>query len=242
MTLHVFIHLRLKRAETVALLDLGATENFMNICYAQRMNMPIWRLTQERRLFNVDRTLNKVGSLKYFVDINTNTRPKKTWLWYFLTNLGKNQVILGYPWFASAQLWIDWARGWIDYDQLPIILRSDDADWAIFTTRTGGKASIWTTQVDERIPQPYRMFADIFSDKELKKMPPKWPWDHRIELKPGAPPMLISRMIKLSATEQEELQKSVDEHLERGTICRSKSPYTVAFFFIKKKNGKLRPV
>jgi hypothetical protein len=86
------------------------------------------------------------------------------------------------------------------------------------------------------------MFTDIFSDKESKKMPPKRPWDHRIELKPGAPPVLISQTIKLSIAEQEELKKFVDEHLERGTILRLKSPYTTSFFFIKKKNGKLRLV
>ena len=54
--------------------------------------------------------------------------------------------------------------------------------------------------------------------------------------------MLISKTIKLSTTEQEELKKFVDEHLERGTIRRSKSPYAASFFFIKKKNGKLRPM
>jgi len=41
MTLHIFIHSRSKRAETVALLDSGATKNFMNIKYAQKMELPI---------------------------------------------------------------------------------------------------------------------------------------------------------------------------------------------------------
>ena len=41
MMLHVFIHLRLKRAKTIALLDSEAMENFMNIQYTQKMNMPI---------------------------------------------------------------------------------------------------------------------------------------------------------------------------------------------------------
>jgi hypothetical protein len=86
------------------------------------------------------------------------------------------------------------------------------------------------------------MFADVFSNKESKKLPPSRPWDHKIELKPGAPSTLISCTIKLSAAEQQELKKFVDEHLERGTIQRLKSPYTASFFFIKKKNGKLRPV
>ena len=96
-----------------------------------------------------------------------------TRLRYFLTDLGENQVILGYPWFASAQPRIDWAQGWIDYNQLPIVLQSDDADQAVFTTRTGNKISIRRGVVDERIPRPYRDFADVFSDKESKKMPPK---------------------------------------------------------------------
>ena len=53
MTLHIFIHSRLKRAEAVALLDSGATENFISINYMKKLGLPIWRLTYERRLFNV---------------------------------------------------------------------------------------------------------------------------------------------------------------------------------------------
>jgi hypothetical protein len=151
MTLRVFIYLRSKRAETITLLDLGATENFMNIRYAQKMELPIRWLTEERRLFNVDGTLNKAGSLKYYTNVTTRTGEKTMHLWYFLTDLGENQVILGYPWFTSAQPRINWAKGWIDYTQLPIVLRSDDADWAIFSTKTRGrKAVIKTIQVDER--------------------------------------------------------------------------------------------
>ena len=103
MTLHVFVHSRSKRAKTIALLDSGATENFINIRYTQKLKLPIQRLTQERRLFNVDGTLNKAGTLKYYTDIITRTGTKCTCLHYFLTDLGDNQVILGYPWFASTQ-------------------------------------------------------------------------------------------------------------------------------------------
>jgi hypothetical protein len=73
-------------------------------------------------------------------------------------------------------------------------------------------------------------------------MPPSHPWDHEIELKPDAPSMLRSKTICLSQAEQQELKNFLKDHLEQGTIRPSKSPYTVSFFFIKKKNGKLRPV
>ena len=168
------MHSRSKRAKTVALLDSGATENIINISYTQKMNLPIQRLTQERRLFNVNGTPNKAGTLKYYTDIVTRTGTKRTRLRYFLTDLGDNQVILGYPWFASAQPRNDWAKGWIDYQQLPIVLRTDNADRAIFTTQIKGrKAIIRQAKVDKRIPHPYRMFTDIFSDQESKKFPPK---------------------------------------------------------------------
>jgi len=97
MTLCIFMQSRLKRAETIALLDSGATENFINISYACKLNLPIWRLTQERRLFNIDGTLNWAGSLKYYTNIETRMGTKQTWLHYFLIDLRDNQVILGYP-------------------------------------------------------------------------------------------------------------------------------------------------
>jgi hypothetical protein len=39
-----------------------------------------------------------------------------------------------------------------------------------------------------------------------------------------------------------EAQKFIQEHLKRGMIQPSWSPYAANFFFIKKKGGKLRPV
>jgi len=97
MMLHVFMQSRLKRAKTVALLDSGVTENFINISYMCKINLPIWWLTQERRLFNINGTLNKAGSLKYYTDIKTRTGIKWMRLRYFLTDLGDNQVIVEYP-------------------------------------------------------------------------------------------------------------------------------------------------
>ncbi len=41
MMLHVFIHSRSKRAKAVALLDSGATENFISINYVKRLGLPI---------------------------------------------------------------------------------------------------------------------------------------------------------------------------------------------------------
>ncbi len=109
MMLRVFTHSRSKRAETIALLDSGAMENFMSLPYAKYLHLPIKTLVEPRRLFNVDGTQNRAGDLKYYVDLKTRTGTRQTNLRYFLTDLGDHKIILGYLWFAMAQPKIDWA-------------------------------------------------------------------------------------------------------------------------------------
>jgi hypothetical protein len=46
----------------------------------------------------------------------------------------------------------------------------------------------------------------------------------------------------LSVPEQAELDAFIKEHVETGRIRPSKSPWASPFFFVKKKDGKLRPV
>jgi hypothetical protein len=45
MTVRFFVHTKSKRAEALALVDSGATENFMNLDYARYLCLPIQRLT-----------------------------------------------------------------------------------------------------------------------------------------------------------------------------------------------------
>jgi hypothetical protein len=46
----------------------------------------------------------------------------------------------------------------------------------------------------------------------------------------------------LTQPEQEALATFLKEHLDKGYITESKSQFAAPFFFVKKKDGKLRPV
>jgi hypothetical protein len=102
MTVRFFIHSKSKRAEALALVDSGATENFMNLDYARYLHLPIRRLVIPRKLYNVDGTANKSGDLLYYTDLAVQTGDKRVTLRFFLSNLGENKAILGYPWFAAT--------------------------------------------------------------------------------------------------------------------------------------------
>ena len=87
------------------------------------------------------------------------------------------------------------------------------------------------------IPKEYQKHWKVFSKEEAHQFPPSRPWDHAIELKDGAPKAIDCKIIPTMAEEDKALQKFLKEQLEKGYIWKSKSPYTSAFFFIKKKDG-----
>ena len=235
MNVCIYLHSHLKRAKTQALLNSGATENFMTLDYAKHLHLPIKELNKPRMLYNVDRTINKAGIIKYCTDLKVQTGANHTWMQFFLSNLGHHQVILGYPWFVAVQPKVNWKRGWIDISQLPIVLRAVDAAKARFLPRRPPHISWKPKRIDTlylahvtfepkesktnpKIPQLYQQFTKVFSEEASHKFPPARVWDHAIELKPDAPATLPGKIYPLSQTELQELQKFVDEHLKRGTI------------------------
>ena len=105
-----------------ALIDSSATENFMQLAYAKKLQLPIQDMPEPQMVWNVDGTPNKMGAIKHYMDLNVQTGSNYTTFRFFLTGLG-DRIILGYPWMSAIQPGIDWKRGWIDHQHLPIVLR-----------------------------------------------------------------------------------------------------------------------
>ena len=133
MSIKVYVNTSNKRAKTSALLDSGATENFITTHYANWLCLPIKQLPQARKVCNVDGMTNKQGDITHFMDLEVQTGTKRVKMRFFLTDLGKQKVILGYLWFTAMQPRVDWARAWIDFKQLPVVLWTPNAHKAVFT-------------------------------------------------------------------------------------------------------------
>ncbi|KAF9802632.1 hypothetical protein IEO21_09857 [Rhodonia placenta] len=93
----------------------------------------------------------------------------------------------------------------------------------------------------ESVPKQYHEFLNVFSKEASEWLPERKLYDYVIELMPGYS-MFHSKVYPLSNNEQEELDKFLKEQLAKGYIRESKSPILSPFFFIKKKEGTLRPV
>ena len=209
------------------------------------------------------------------------TGSRKIWLQFFLTDLADQKAILSYPWFAANQPKIDWARGWIDSTQLPLILCTRKAIESCIgqciVTPMGRRRPIRCTSPipdvihiaqisipitaskkqtlasklaeqagsqmgDGKIPVKYHRHLSVFSEEASHRFPEPRIWDHAIELETGAPSSIPGKVYQLTQDEQKALLEFVREQQAKGYIHPSKSPYVAPFFFIKKKDGKLRPV
>jgi len=156
---------------------------------------------------------------------------------------------------------IDWKQGWIDHTQLPIVFQAQNAQRAIFTPCTQNiprplppqdryfMVKVTIRRLDassnadlSKVPRAFHRHAKVFSEQQSQRLPEHTVWDHAIELLPGTPASLPGRLLCLPQDEIKEVSKIVAEHLQRGTIRPGIGPYTANVFFVKKKDGKLRPV
>ena len=98
-----------------------------------------------------------------------------------------------------------------------------------------------TKSFRDAAPDHLHDFEDVFSKTAFDALPDRKPWDHAIELIPDAQSKSC-KVYPLSVAEQEQLDKFLEENLASGRIRPSKSPMASPFFFVKKKDGALRPV
>ena len=95
---------------------------------------------------------------------------------------------------------------------------------------------------DGKIPAKYHHHLSVFSEEASHRFPEPHIWDHAIKLKPGAPSSIPGKVYQLTQDEQKALLEFVQEQQAKGYIRPLKSLYAAPFFFIKKKDSKLRPV
>jgi hypothetical protein len=266
------------RADKQILVDSGATDNFIDPRLIKRLGLRSLRLERPRKIWNIDGTNNRAGMISDYVDLNVQSGIKGTKMRFLVTDLGLEDLILGYPWLAYFEPKFSWKEGVIDTTHLPVIIRSlswhqttqtivsnatvarivtnelndQDKDQIVqelereyssgrgMATQFAQDAQQYTQMVE--VPSEYQRHAKVFDEEASNRFPPSRPWDHAIELKEDAPKAIDCKVYPITPTEDEALLKFLKDMQERGYIRPSKSPYASSFFFIRKKDGKLRPV
>jgi hypothetical protein len=101
-------------AEKKALVDSGATENFIDWRLAKALKVQTMLLPHPQKVYNVDGMENKAGVIEWHVKLRVRQGNRERVQTFFITNLGDPRIIFGYPWLYHFQPQINWRKGTID--------------------------------------------------------------------------------------------------------------------------------
>ena len=111
-------------AEVPSLVDSGATDNFIHPRTVRQLRLGTSLLDKPKKLFNVDDTQNKAGSVTRYVDLSVTTNQKERQMQFLVSDIGRESLILGYPWLVAFEARFKWKEGTLDPQYLPITCQS----------------------------------------------------------------------------------------------------------------------
>jgi hypothetical protein len=102
-----------------ALVDCGATGQFMNRAYVERHRLTTRKLQRPIPVFNVDGSPNEAGSIREIVDVILRVNGHTERTTFVVTNLGKQDIILGFTWLEEHNPEIDWQTRQVKMSRCP---------------------------------------------------------------------------------------------------------------------------
>ena len=248
---------------TKALVDSGCVGSCIDREFVQLHKLPTEPAIIPIPVYNADGSINSDGSIREFVTIRLKVGDHAELVRLAVTRIDSASIFLGHDWLKEHNPTINWTDGSLVFDRCPKSCgylqklldpdfdeeddktmehhRLEKGDRIFMINFDDQKEFQMRAVINPEGPDFISEFPDVFSAKEFDQLPAHRPWDHAIELTEGFKPS-DCKIYPLSATEQEELQKFLNDNLETGRIRLSKSPMASPFFFIKKHDGSLRPV
>ncbi|KAI2661215.1 Transposon Tf2-9 polyprotein [Labeo rohita] len=220
---------------TTALIDSGAAGNFIDADFVRTNHLPILSCVSPVAVAALDGRPLGTGRIEHTTgDLTLHTEPQhKETIRFFIITSPRTPLILGYPWLHQHEPTISWSEATITH-------------WSSRCQPHFSQPAVQLTASPELhsprsiIPEEYQDLLEAFSTIKATHLPPHRAGDCAIDLVPGALPPR-GCVFPLSQPESEAMNQYIQEELAKGFIRPSTSPASAGFFFVKKKDGGLRP-
>jgi len=93
-----------------ALINSGATDNFLTPTLAKRLGLPIRKLTIPIPILMVDGSKHKQGKLTKYTDLILKLGEQQWKQRFYIATLGQDRAIFGYPFLNKFNPHIDWSK------------------------------------------------------------------------------------------------------------------------------------
>ncbi len=244
-----------------ALVDSGATYNFIFQAVADRLGLKAARKRKPPPIATVNgEPLRATAIVRQMVRMLDSAGAKRSHASNFVVaDISHYNMILGLAWLQRQNADIQWDAGvWYwrtrtSAEDGPIRLVSAGAFVATMRAehtqgyelhlhkidRDPAGDVLMATGPERTVPEPYRAYAQVFSEADSESMPSHGLQDLAIELLDGKQ-LPWGPIYNLSEKELDTLRSYLEVQLKRGWIRPSKSPAGAPVFFKPKKDGTLR--
>ena len=228
---------------THALIDTGATANFVNKALVSSLNLP-QQVQQPRQVFVIDKRPIKSGLVTHCMPTTLVIHDHQEEITLQIADIGDYPIILGIPWLRLHQ-----PAFRLDPDHLafqhpcPCSMPSVSINASVEPTLTSTppEPSLTPAPPSTILHKYYPQYINVFSKSGPDILPMRRACDHSIPIQSGKT-VPFGRLYKLSPRELETLRDYIDENLKKGFIRPSTSPAGAPGMFVKKKNNTLRYV
>ena len=98
-----------KPSKTLPSSTVAQEESSLTRILPRTLKFNIW--TNQSEHFNVDGTENKKGTIKAYVDLDFKLNDRRFKERFYVTGLGRQKMILGFPWLNKHNPDVDWKKG-----------------------------------------------------------------------------------------------------------------------------------
>jgi hypothetical protein len=234
---------------TMAMVDSGGMGNFIDAGYARSNSIPIVHKRQPIPIRSIDGKAIGSGSICHeTVKLLVSIHGHEETIAFEVIDSPHYPVVLGLPWLKLHDPTITWGRSKIVFNSKHCQTHCQSKHGystakllATCLTTTGNLESNPNNDKFSSLPAKYHEFKDVFSEEGANMLPPHRPYDCAIEIEEGKSPP-FGRIYNLSEKELLALNNYLKDNLDKGFIRSSRSPAAAPIFFVKKKDGSLRPV
>ena len=187
MKVPITIKMSYNTAKVPSLKDSGITDNFIHPRTVWQLRLGTSLLDKQKKLFNVDDTQNKAGNVTRYVDLCVTTNQKERQMRFLVSDIGRESLILGYPWLAAFKPCFKWKEGALDPQYLPITCQSicltkgleHQEEWQAIVAQLEGECTnrgISTDLTIQAKSEPthvelllvYKKYASVFIEEEAQ--------------------------------------------------------------------------
>jgi Retroviral aspartyl protease len=117
-SISVLINIGSSKQNVETLIDSGTGGLFIDQNFAK--SFEINYLDELVKAYNVDGMENKRGTINAYVNLGFKLGDRKFNEWFYVTGLGKQRIILGFPWLHKYSPIINWKKGEITFKPFQI--------------------------------------------------------------------------------------------------------------------------